>query len=74
MENLQSLLSVAFGLIVTTFVPALVWTTVVAGLCQLIREEVGQVYSVSQRAAQEAYAQRSDTGPQVAHPQPTAGH
>lgn len=74
MENLQHVLSVASELIVTVFVATLVWTTVVAGLCQLIREGIRQVYSVSRRAAREGYARRTDTGPQVAHPQPTAGH
>ena len=74
MENLQHVLSVAFELIVTVFVATLVWTTVVAGLYQLIREGVRQVYVASQRPAQERYVQRAETGPQIAHPQPTTGH
>ena len=74
MENLQNVLSVSFELIVTVFVSVLVWTTVMAGLYQLVRERIRQVYVVSQRPAHERYVQRTDTGPQVAHPQPTAGH
>jgi hypothetical protein len=73
MENLQSLLPVAFELLVTVFVVSLVWTTVVAGLYQLVREWIHQIYVTSQRPAQERYVQRTDTGAQVAHPQPTAG-
>jgi hypothetical protein len=74
MENLQSLLSVAFELLVTVFVVSLVWTTVVAGLYQLVREWIRQIYVTSQGSARERYGQRTDTSPQVAHPQPTAGH
>jgi|GEM_PF-1678352 len=74
MENLQNVLSVASELIVTVFVSALVLTTVIAGLYQLVREGIRQVYVVSQGPAQERYVQRTDTGPQVAHPQPTTGH
>ena len=74
MENLQNVLSVASELIVTVFVAAVVWTTVMAGLYQLIRDGSRHVYVASQRPAQERYVQRTDTGPQVAHPQPTTGH
>ena len=74
MENLQNVLSVASELIVTVFVAAVVWTTVMAGLYQLIRDGIRHVYVASQRSAQERYVQRTDTAPQVAHPQPTTGH
>ena len=75
MENLQNVLSVAFELIVTVSVAALVWTTVMAGLYQLIRDGIHRaVYVASEIPAQERYVQRAETGPQVAHPQPTAGH
>ena len=63
MENLQNVLSVAFELIVTVTVAALVWTTVMAGLYQLVRERIRQVHVVAQLSAQERYIQRIDTGP-----------
>jgi hypothetical protein len=72
-ENLQDVLSVAFELIVTVSVAALVWITVMAGLYQLVRERIRQVHVVAQRPARERYVQRIDTGPQVAHHPPAAG-
>jgi hypothetical protein len=74
MENLQNVVSFAFELLVTVFVAALVWTTVLAGLYQLIRDWIRQVHVVTQGFAQQRYVQRPETGPQVAHPQPTTGH
>jgi len=73
MENLQNLVSVAVELIVTVTVAALVWTTVMAGLYQLVRERIRQVHVVVQRSVQDGYVQRIDTGPQVAHQSPAAG-
>ena len=74
MENLQDVLSVASELIVTAFVAAVVWTTVMAGLYQLIRDGIHNVSVAFQRPARERYIQRTDTGPQVAHPRSTTGH
>jgi hypothetical protein len=73
MENLQYVLAVALELIVIIFVTTLVWATMIAGLYQLIRDGIRQVTIASQGPAQERYAQRTETGPQVAHPQPTTG-
>ena len=74
MESLQNLLPVALELIVTVFVATLVWTTMMAGLYQLIRDGIRHVHVASQGAAQMTYVQRTETGPPVAHPQPTTGH
>jgi hypothetical protein len=73
MENLQNVLPVAFELIVTVTVAALVWTTVMAGLYQLVRERIRQVHVVAQRSVQERYVQRTEPGPQLAHQSPAAG-
>lgn len=37
-------LSDTFGLVVVLFVPAVVWTTLLVGLYQLVREEIRQVH------------------------------
>ena len=74
MESLQNVLSVALELIVTAFVATLVWTTMMAGLYQLIRDGIRHVHVASQGAAETRYVQRTEAGPQVAHPQPTTGH
>ena len=74
METLQTVMPAALELIVTGFVAVLVWTTVMAGLYQLIREGIRQVYGASQRPAQERYVQRTETGPQAAGAQPATGH
>lgn len=74
MEDLQSTMSVALELIVTISVAVLVWTTVMAGLYQLVREQIRQFHLVAQKPAQERHIQRIDTGPQVAHHPPAVGH
>ena len=74
MENPHSVLSVALEVIVTVSVATVVWTTLVAGLCQLIHARIRRARGVTERHAQERYAQRTEPGQQVAHPQPTAGH
>lgn len=43
MGNFQDMLTTAFRLAVTLLVPAVVWTTLVAGLYQLVRDEVSRV-------------------------------
>ena len=54
-----SLLSDVFGLAVTFFVPAVVWTTLVAGLYQLVREEVRRVRVTLRRSQRlEGYSQQ----------------
>ena len=47
---MSSLLSSVFGLIVMLLVPAVVWTTVAAGLYQLVREEAHHVRIAPQRS------------------------
>ena len=55
-----SMLSDIFGLVVTLFVPAVVWTTLAAGLYQLVREEVRQIHVTPRRSQRlEAYSQQS---------------
>jgi sensor domain CHASE-containing protein len=70
----ENMLSIAFGLAVSVLVSVLVWTTLIAGLYQLLREQFRQASSFVQRFTQERYVQRTDAGPQVAHQQPVAGH
>ena len=68
------ILSIAFGLAVSVLVSVLVWTTLMAGLYQLVREQLYQAALFVQQLTQERYLQRTDAGPQVAHQQPVAGH
>jgi len=70
----EDILSVVMGLVVSVLVSALVWTTVVVGLYQLVRERLHEVAAVTQDAARKRYLHRSDVGPQIAHQQPMAGH
>lgn len=71
---MEDALSVVIGLVVSVLVSALVWTTVAAGLYQLVRERLQEVVVVSQDAARKRYLHRSDAGPQIAQQQPMAGH
>jgi hypothetical protein len=73
MENLQNVLTVALQLVVTVTVVALVWSTVMAGLYQILRERVRQVRMLAGLSAQERHTKRGDTSQQVAHRQPVAG-
>ena len=55
-----SLLSDAFGLVVTFFVTAIVWVTLAAGLYQLVREEVRQIRVTPRRSQElERYGQQA---------------
>ena len=72
--NWQDIFSIALELIVTVCVSALVWITLVAGLYQLVSEGIRQISLVSPKPTWERYVQRTEAGPQVAQPQPTAGH
>ncbi len=71
---MEDMLSLVIGLVVSVFVSALVWTTVAAGLYQLVRDRLHEVAVMSQDAARERYMHRSDAGPQIAQQQPMAGH
>lgn len=71
---MEDMLSLVIGLVVSVFVSALVWTTVAAGLYQLVRDRLHEVVVVSQDAARRRYLHRSDAGPQIAQQQPMAGH
>ena len=71
---MEDALSVVIGLVVSVLVSALVWTTVAAGLYQLVRERLHEVAVVSQEAARKRYLHRSDAGPQIPQQQPMAGH
>ena len=60
MDNLQNVLSDITGLAVTIFVSTIVWTILIAGLYQLIRDEIRQVLIAPRRLrglAQEGYSQ-----------------
>jgi hypothetical protein len=61
------------GLVVSVSVSALVWTTVAAGLYQLVRERLHEVAVASQDAARKRYLHRGDVGPQIPQQQPMAG-
>jgi hypothetical protein len=53
------LLSDGFGLIVTFFIPAVVWVTLTTGLFQFVREEVRQARVAPRRSQRlERYGQR----------------
>lgn len=57
MDNLQTVLSTVFGLVITVFVPAVVWTTLIVGLYQFVRDSIRRVRVVprhSQRLARES--------------------
>jgi sensor domain CHASE-containing protein len=69
----ENMLSIAFGLAVSVLVSALVWTTLMAGLYQLLREQIRQAAMSVRQFAEERYVRRADAGPQVAHQQPVAG-
>jgi hypothetical protein len=56
----SSLLSSVSGLVVTFFVPAVVWTTLGAGLFQLVREEIRHFQVAPRRARRlERYGHRA---------------
>jgi len=57
MDNLLNSLSNVAGLAVTLFVSITVWLTLLAGLYQLIRDEIRQVQVMPRRLAQEGYSQ-----------------
>ena len=60
MGNLQNILSTVFGLAITYLVPAVVWVTLIAGLYQLVRDEIRQIHVVPRRLrrlVQEGYSQ-----------------
>ena len=50
MHNVQTVLSNVFGLAITVFVPAVVWTTLIAGLYQFVRDGIRRVRVVPQRS------------------------
>ena len=57
MDNLPNALSAVTGLAVTLFVSVTVWITLLAGLYQLIRDEIRQVQMMPRRLTQERYSQ-----------------
>ncbi|MGD8473371.1 MAG: hypothetical protein PVH59_04555 [Anaerolineae bacterium] len=71
---MEDALSVVIGLVVSVLVSALVWTTVAAGLYQLVRERLHEVAVVSQDATRKRYLHRSEKGPQIPQQQPMAGN
>lgn len=57
MDNLPNALSDVAGLAVTLFVSITVWLTLLAGLYQLIRDEIRQVQVMPRRLVQKGYSQ-----------------
>ncbi len=57
---MSNLLLDVFTLVMTFFVPGVVWTVLIAGLYQLIREKVRQVHVTPQRPQRlERYSQQA---------------
>lgn len=53
--EMQAVAALVLGVVVVLFVPALVWSTVIAGLYQTVRDKVcGSVKSVAEKATVEA--------------------
>ena len=53
--EMQAVLALVIGVIVVLFVPALVWSTVVSGLFQTIREKLGgSIEPASEKASVKA--------------------
>jgi hypothetical protein len=53
--EMQAVLALVIGVVVVLFVPALVWSTVIAGLFQMVRDKVrGSVKSVTEKASANA--------------------
>jgi len=62
MGNLQSVLFTVFGLVVTFFVPAIVWITLMAGLYQLVRDGIRRLRVAPRRSRgfiRKGYGQRA---------------
>lgn len=54
--NGQTAVALVVGVVVTMFVPALVWATVIAGLVQIVREKVRESRIIAQgRRTQNAH-------------------
>jgi hypothetical protein len=47
--NGQTAVALVLGIVVTMFVPALVWATVIAGLVQIVREKVREMRPRTER-------------------------
>jgi len=53
--EMQAVLALVVGVIVVLFVPALVWSTVISGLVQMVREKVtGRIKPASEKASVKA--------------------
>ena len=52
--EMQAVLALVVGVVVVLFVPALVWSTVVSGLFQMVREKLGGVEPASEKASVKA--------------------
>ena len=49
MGSIEGTVALVIGIAVVLFVPALVWTTVIAGLIQIVREKVQEKSSREER-------------------------
>lgn len=53
--EMQAVLALVIGVVVVLFVPALVWSTAIAGLFQTVRDKVrGRVKSATEKVSVEA--------------------
>ena len=48
--EMQAVLALVIGVIVVLFVPALVWSTVVSGLLQVVRDKLRGIEPASEKA------------------------
>ena len=48
---MEAVVALAIGTVVVLFVPALVWSTVIAGLYQIARDKIRKSLAATQRAA-----------------------
>ena len=49
--EVQAVAALVIGTVIVLFVPALVWSTVIAGLCQVVRDKIRQGWKVVTRKA-----------------------
>lgn len=53
--EMQAVLALVVGVVVVLFVPALVWSTVISGLVQMVREKLGRgIEPASEKASVKA--------------------
>jgi hypothetical protein len=51
MGGIEGTVVLVIGIVVVLFVPALVWSTVIAGLVQIIRDKVREIHPAQSKLA-----------------------